>query len=57
LLPNPVQREQLAPCHFRISLIHRDEQSILLLQAIVATEVNGNAVEREVAGRNQQSVV
>lgn len=49
LLPNPVQREQLAPCHFRISLNHRDEQSILLLQAIVATEVNGNAVEREVS--------
>ena len=50
LLPNPVQRDQLAPCHFRISLSHRDEQSILLLQAVVATEVNGKAVEREVGG-------
>ena len=54
LLPDRCQREQLVPCHFQISMSHRENQAILLLHAVVATEVNSIAVDGEVAQPNRR---
>lgn len=48
LIPDLMMRETLSSRHFQISMSHRNDETILIVHAYHATEVNGTPVDGEV---------